>query len=318
MDQQNPKLNLAPEKTAPKKDKRVGPKFPSFLHYRLPPSSTFTKTREVLKDLGLNTVCEEAKCPNRMGCYSKKTATFLALGKTCTRACGFCEIDFSKAPAPPDPEEPQKIAQSVRLLALSHVVITMVARDDLPDGGASHIVAIIKAIKETAPESTIEVLTSDLMNNQESIGSIIDTGIEVFNHNIETVRPLSRRVRHVANYDRTLEVLKYAKSLNKVPFIKSGIMLGLGEEEADVKQTLNDLKQSGCDVITMGQYLQPSRKKLQVKSFIPPAIFDAYRDYGLSIGLMHVYAGPFVRSSYNAKDLLKTLENKRKKIHGHL
>lgn len=304
----HPKLSQISE-SKPKKKAQ----FPSYLHYRLPPSSTFTKTREVLSDLGLNTVCEEAKCPNRVSCYSKSTATFLALGKTCTRACGFCEIDFSKTPAAPDPEEPEKIAQSVLRLGLKHVVITMVARDDLPDGGASHIVKTIEMIKKRAPGATIEVLISDLMNNQEAIKSIIDTGIEVFNHNIETVRPLSRRVRHVANYDRTLDVLSFAKSLNKVPFIKSGIMLGLGERDEDVKQTLRDLKAAGCDVVTMGQYLQPSRKKLQVKAFIEPAVFEQYKEYGLSIGLMHVYAGPFVRSSYNAKSLLETLKTKREK-----
>ena len=290
------------------------PKFPPHLHYRLPPSSTFASTRKVLKDLGLNTVCEEAKCPNRLSCYSKKTATFLALGKTCTRACGFCEIDFSKTPPPPDPNEPEKIATSVMELGLTHVVVTMVARDDLADGGASHIVKIIEMIKQRAPSTTIEVLISDLMNNQEAIKSIIDAGVDVFNHNIETVRPLSKKVRHVANYDRTLSVLSYVKSLGVVPFIKSGIMLGLGEEEKDVKQTLQDLKDCGCDVITMGQYLQPSRKKIQVKSFIEPEIFEYYKEFGLSIGLMHVYAGPFVRSSYNAKDLLALLEEKKRNL----
>ena len=316
-DQTHPKLALLKDAASSKKPNK--PVFPPHLHYRLPPSSTFTSTRKVLKDLGLNTVCEEAKCPNRLSCYSKKTATFLALGKTCTRACGFCEIDFSKTPAAPDPEEPEKIATSVEKLGLSHVVITMVARDDLEDGGASHIVCIINKVKQRAPHTTIEVLISDLMNNQKAIKSILDAGVDVFNHNIETVRRLSHKVRHVANYDRTLSVLSYVKSLNTVPFIKSGIMLGLGESQEDVKQTLHDLKQAGCDVITMGQYLQPSRKKLQVKAFIEPEVFEAYKDYGLSIGLMHVYAGPFVRSSYNAKDLLATLEEKKRMLsHGSL
>lgn len=314
--QSHPKLSLVKESSS-KPKAQAQAQFPEHLHYRLPPSSTFASTRKILKNLGLNTVCEEAKCPNRLSCYSKKTATFLALGNTCTRACGFCEIGFSKTPPPPDPEEPEKIAQSCMQLGLTHVVITMVARDDLEDGGAYHIVEIIKAIKTKAPSTTIEVLTSDLMNNHEAIKSVVDAGVDVFNHNIETVRPLSKRVRHVANYDRTLSVLRYVKSLDTVPFIKSGIMLGLGEKETDVKQTLHDLKEAGCDVVTMGQYLQPSRKKLQVKSYVEPEVFEKYKAYGLSIGLMHVYAGPFVRSSYNAKDLLTTLEEKKRSLsHG--
>jgi lipoic acid synthetase len=237
-----------------------------------------------------------------MECYAAKTATFLALGKECTRNCGFCDIDFSRTPKPPEADEPERIALSAKELGLRHVVVTMVARDDLPDGGASHIAAIIAAIRHHA-SSTIEVLISDLGGNASSIDIVLDAHPDVFNHNIETVRSLSPRVRHTASYDRTLNVLKIARASKKVAFIKSGMMLGLGETEEEVKTTIRDLHTAGCDIITLGQYLQADRRKLRVKEFIPPAQFDLYADYGRSLGVREVYAGPFVRSSYHAGEV---------------
>jgi lipoyl synthase len=290
------KLNILPDN--PEKESKG--RFPSWLHRKLPHGNALAKTQMILKEYGLHTVCEEAKCPNQLECYSKKTATFLALGKECTRACGFCDIDFSKTPTLPDKDEPDRIAKSVKALALNHVVITMVTRDDLPDQGASHIAEIIQTIRKENPNVSVEVLTSDFSGNEKLLDIVLETKIEIFNHNIETVRSLTPRVRHRATYDRTLEVLSYVKSQNKVPFIKSGLMVGLGETEREVKETIRDLHRSGCSIITIGQYLQPTKNKLLVKSFIHPKQFKQYEDYGRSIGVQSMYSGPFVRSSYNA------------------
>lgn len=281
---------------------KVKGRFPSWLHRKLPRGKELFETHSILG--GLPTVCEEAKCPNRLECYSNKTATFLALGKECTRACGFCDIDFSKAPIPPDEEEPKKIATSVKGLGLKHVVITMVARDDLPDQGATHIANIIHAIREENPEATVEVLTSDFSGDVKPLYIVLDAKPEIFNHNIETVRRLSPRVRHKATYERTLELLRQVKTSGKVPFVKSGIMVGLGETDDEVKETIDDLHEVGCSIITIGQYLQPNKNKLLVKSFVTPEQFKSYETYGESIGVKYMYSGPFVRSSYNAS-LLK-------------
>lgn len=290
------KLNILPQNT----EENTG-RFPSWLHRKLPLGGTLFQTNGILEKYRLNTVCEEAKCPNRMECYSKKTATFLALGKECSRNCGFCDIDFSKTPKAPEVDEPERIALSVKELGLKHAVITMVARDDLPDGGAAHIAAIIKEIRLKNTPITIEVLTSDFQENYTALDTVLAERPEIFNHNIETVRRLTPRVRHKATYERTLNVLKYVKSQNKCQYVKSGIMLGLGETEEEVKETILDLKNAGCDIITMGHYLQPNRHKLTVKAFISPEQFKAYEEYGYSIGVKYMYCGPFVRSSYNAE-----------------
>jgi lipoic acid synthetase len=294
----NRKINRLPENPQQTSKGR----FPSWLHRKLPRGSALVETNKVLKKNGLNTVCEEAKCPNRLECYSNHTATFLALGKECSRACGFCDIDFSKNPKLPEKDEPERIAQSVVELGLEHVVITMVARDDLADQGAAHIAEIIQAIRAKKPSSTIEVLTSDFSGNEKALDLVIKAQPEIFNHNIETVRRLTPRVRHKAMYDRTLSVLRYVKG--KVPFVKSGIMVGLGEREEEVEETIDDLYAAGCDIITIGQYLQPNHNKITVKSFVTPNQFKAYENYGHHIGVKYMYSGPFVRSSYNAR-LLK-------------
>lgn len=278
-------------------------RFPKWLHRTLPDGDNLFKTSSIIEKYRLNTVCEEAKCPNRTECYSKKTATFLALGKECTRACGFCEIDFSKKPRPPEKDEPIRIAKSAKELGLSHVVITMVARDDLEDHGSQHIVEIIRAVRAEIAEVTIEVLTSDFCGDINAIERVIKEAPEIFNHNIETVRRLSPKVRHRATYERTLEVLRIAKSMTQGSFIKSGIMVGLGETEEEVYQTMDDLKEVGCDIVTIGHYLQASRLKLSVQNFVTPETFTRFAEYGNKIGLAHTYSGPFVRSSYNAKDV---------------
>ena len=290
------KLNKLPENP----DASSRGRFPKWLHRPLPKGPELTQTNETLQGLGLNTVCEEAKCPNRLECYSKKTATFLALGKACTRACGFCDIDFAKNPIPPEADEPMRIATAAAKLGLRHVVITMVARDDLNDQGASHIAEIIRAIRLENNKATVEVLTSDFCGNFDALDVVLNEKPEVFNHNIETVRELTPRVRHKATYERTLNVLDHAKKSGKANFVKSGIMVGLGENASQVQETLKDLKNINCDIVTIGQYLQAARNKLVVKSFVTPEEFQAYRDFGNKIGLKNVYSGPFVRSSYNA------------------
>lgn len=292
------RLNILPDN--PDKETSLG-RFPSWLHRKIPKGGNLFKTSGILEKYRLNTVCEEAKCPNRLECYSKKTATFLALGKECTRNCGFCDIDFSKQPKDPEEDEPQRIALSVKELGLQHVVITMVARDDLPDGGASHIAKIIRLIRHENQEVSIEVLISDLSGNRSAADLILEERPEIFNHNIETVRSLTPRVRHKAQYDRTLELLSYAKKSGKTEFVKSGIMVGLGESDQEVFVTIDDLYSAGCDIITIGHYLQAHRHKLRVKAFITPEQFKAYEEYGYSIGVKFMYSGPFVRSSYNAQ-----------------
>lgn len=303
------KLNILPENPeSADDDKAVGlGRFPSWLHRKLPKGNELWNTEQVINRNGLHTVCEEARCPNLLECWSKKTATFLVMGKDCTRSCGFCSIDFAKTPKPLEGDEPAKVAQSVQELGLKHVVITMVARDDLSDGGADHLCKVVAEVRKQAPESTIELLTSDFHGNFDALQRVLESEPEIFNHNIEAVREYSPRVRHTATYDRTLSILRYAKSNAKSPhmLVKSGLMVGFGETEEQVQQTLRDLKEAGCDIVTIGQYLQPSRYKLRVKAFVTPEQFKAYEDYGYSIGLKYMYCGPFVRSSYNANLVIK-------------
>ncbi|MEM7174872.1 MAG: lipoyl synthase [Chlamydiota bacterium] len=295
MSEKNP-LHVLPNHS----EKRSLGRFPSWLHRTLPAGNELKRTQAILRKNQLNTVCEEAKCPNRLECYSRKTATFLVLGKSCTRACGFCEIDFAKHPAAPDSEEPRRIAQSVKELGLSHVVITMVARDDLKDHGACHIAAIVKVLRSTCAGVTVELLTSDFGGDRAALDTALATNPEIFNHNLETVRRLTPRVRHKATYERTLSLLSYVSGQKKAAFVKSGLMVGLGEQPTEVEAALVDLHAVGCSIVTIGQYLQPSRRKLLVKSFVTPEQFAHYEAYGKALGIPHLYAGPFVRSSYNA------------------
>lgn len=288
----------------------VGPgRFPSWLHRKLPKGGELKQTGQILSQHRLHTVCEEARCPNLLECWSHKTATFLVMGKECTRNCGFCDIDFAKSPKSLESDEPLRVAESVKALGLRHVVITMVARDDLPDGGSAHLVRVMEEVRRLNPEVTLEVLTSDFSGQTSAWQTILDAEPNIFNHNIETVRDLTPRVRHKATYDRTLELLHYVARHRPHPRlkVKSGLMLGLGETEEQVFQTLRDLKEAGCDIVTMGQYLQPNKQKLLVKAFVHPDQFKKYETYGYALGLSYLYCGPFIRSSYNAGLILENI-----------
>lgn len=303
------KLKIINDEPAKQAKQVTAQKFPKWLHRKMPTGTNLFKTETLVQKYKLNTVCEEAKCPNRLECYSKKTATFLALGSACTRACPFCEIDFAKTPKLPEADEPERIALSVKELGLKHVVITMVARDDLPDKGAKHIAEIIKAVRKENDNSTIEVLTSDFSHDFDALQTVLEAKPEIFNHNVETIERLSPRVRHKATYRGSLEVLRKAKESNLTLFVKSGLMLGLGEQSDEVKACIKDLKEVGCDIITMGQYLQPSKRKLRVQEFVPPETYKEYESYAKSIGVMHSYFGPFIRSSYNADLVFDRVRN---------
>lgn len=284
-------------------------RFPTWLRQRVPHGSVFTQTDDNIKRANLFTVCEEALCPNRAHCWSKKTATYLALGKACTRRCGFCNIDFSKKPVPVDPQEADHIAQSAKSLQLKHVVLTMVARDDLEDGGAFALTQIIHKLHAELPEATTEVLASDFAGNFEALHTLLDSEITIYNHNIETVERMSPMVRHKATYRRSLSMLEEASKYAPHIRVKSGIMVGLGEQESEVKQTLIDLADHGVSIVTIGQYLRPSRRHIPVKNYVTPETFDYYRSVGESLGLF-VYAGPFVRSSFNADDVFQALKKR--------
>ncbi len=298
------RLNILPANPEnPQPDEVVGlGRFPSWLHRKLPRGSQLKQTGDILNQNRLHTVCEEARCPNLLECWSQKTATFLIMGKECSRSCGFCSTDFSKQPKALEEDEPERVVDSIKRLGLKHVVITMVARDDLPDGGSCHLVRVIEEIQNQAKEVTIEVLTSDFDGNLEALHAVLSAKPEIFNHNIETVYELTPRVRHRATYKRTLEILKYAAThrINPSMKVKSGLMVGLGETEEQIHRTLKDLREAGCDIVTIGQYLQPNHHKLMVKAFIHPDQFKRYEEYGYAIGIAYMYCGPFVRSSYNA------------------
>jgi lipoyl synthase len=285
-------------------------RFPEWLHRGLMPGGGLGVTQGAVRGQKLHTVCEEARCPNLMECWSHKTATFMAMGKECTRNCGFCDVGFTKEAPPLEADEPERIVKSIGELGLRHAVVTMVARDDLEDGGAAHLVAIVEAIRRGCPGVTVELLISDLQGNREALEQVLATEPEILNHNIETVRRLTPRVRHRATYERTLELLGRSRKWRGGAPVKSGLMVGLGESVEEVQETLRDLKEAGVDVVTMGQYLQPHKHKLRVKEFVHPDQFEAYAEYGRSIGIPHLFVGPFMRSSYNAGALLK-------QIHGH-
>jgi lipoic acid synthetase len=248
---------------------------------------------------GLHTVCEEARCPNQGECWTRGTATFMLLGDTCTRSCGFCAVATGR-PMPPDPEEPRRVAELSARLGLSFVVVTSVARDDLADGGAAHFAATVRAIREASPDAQVEVLVPDFKADPDSVRTVVDSRPTVFNHNLETVERLTRQVRVQARYGRSLEVLRLAKALGQ-PLTKTGIMLGLGETEAEVLTLLRDARAVGCDILTIGQYLQPTKQHLPVAEFVHPDRFRALEQAAYAAGFSAVYSGPLVRSSYHAE-----------------
>ena len=266
-------------------------------------------TRRVLQREQLHTVCSSAVCPNRGECHAHGTATFLILGNSCTRNCRFCAIDHGR-PEPPDPSEPQRLAQAARDLGLRHIVITSVTRDDLSDGGASHFAACIHEIRRVLQLATIEVLPSDLGGNMAALAVILKAGPDVFNHNIETVPRLYKTVQPSANYRRSLDVLHYAREHGQGCHVKSGMMVGLGETPSEVRQALADLKEAGCDMVTIGQYLRPTLEHLPVAEFVSPGRFEYYEKIGRELGLASVFAGPLVRSSYRAAEAVMAAAGK--------
>jgi lipoic acid synthetase len=276
---------------------------PEWLRVKAPQWERVGSVKEILRDLALNTVCEEASCPNIGECFNHGTATFLIMGPACTRACPYCDIDFEKTPKALDPTEPERLAEAVRRMNLNHVVITSVNRDDLPDGGASQFVRCIQLIRAVSPDTTIEVLIPDLCGNWDALDAILQASPEVLNHNTETVPRLYRRVRPQGNYARSLELLQRSRQLAPHVYTKSGIMVGLGETDDEVRQVMQALRSVDCDILTLGQYLQPSPKHLPVQEFVPPQQFDAWRQWGEAIGFLQVVASPLTRSSYHAEQV---------------
>jgi lipoyl synthase len=281
---------------------------PDWLRVKAPGRERIGNVKDILRDLSLNTVCEEASCPNIGECFSAGTATFLIMGPACTRACPYCDIDFEKKPKPLDPTEPTRLAQAVRRMKLNHVVITSVNRDDLFDGGASQFVECIDAVRTVSPNTTIEVLIPDLCGNWNALELILQAAPEVLNHNTETVPRLYRRVRPQGNYDRTLELLQRTRQLSPSTYTKSGIMVGLGETDAEIRQVMQDLRTVDCDILTIGQYLQPSQKHLQVNEFINPKQFAAWKVFGEEIGFLQIVSSPLTRSSYHAEQVRELME----------
>lgn len=281
---------------------------PEWLRVKAPQWERVGSVKEILRDLELNTVCEEASCPNIGECFNHGTATFLIMGPACTRACPYCDIDFEKKPKPLDPSEPERLAEAVRRMRLNHVVVTSVNRDDLPDGGAVQFDRCIQAIRAASPGTTIEVLIPDLCGNWEALATILQAAPDVLNHNTETIPRLYRRVRPQGSYERSLELLRRSRDLAPWLYTKTGIMAGLGETDDEVKQVMHDLRSVDCDILTIGQYLQPSQAHLGVVDFVNPEQFDAWRGYGESLGFLQVVASPLTRSSYHAEQVRVLME----------
>jgi lipoic acid synthetase len=272
---------------------------PPWLKKRLPPFEDLAKVKSILDSAELHTVCEEARCPNLGECFSKGTATILILGRICTRNCGFCAVEHGVS-TPPDEEEPEKVARAVTKMGLHYVVITSVTRDDLADGGASHFAKTLQAIRALDQEIKIEVLIPDFKGDLSSLLTVVKEGPDVLNHNIETVPRLYPRVRPLADYTRSLNLLKRSKNDYPRIFTKSGFMLGLGEKEEEILSLLRDLREVNCDFLTIGQYLQPRPDRLPVVRYIPPEEFEEFRKIGEKMGFRSVASGPFVRSSFHA------------------
>jgi len=277
----------------------TGVRLPAWLQRPIATPGKADAVTGLLGELGLDTVCESAKCPNRGECYSSGSATFLIMGDVCTRGCRFCALE-TREPDPLDAHEPARVAEAARRMGLSHVVVTCVTRDDLADGGAAHFVAVIEALRAEVPKATVEVLTSDFAGNMASVDAVTGAGPDVFAHNVETVPRLYARVRPEADYARSLAVLVCAKARCA---IKSGLMLGLGESAEEVVEAMRDLREAGCDMLTLGQYLRPSAAHLPVAEFIEPATFASLAREARAMGFSAVASGPFVRSSYHAAEL---------------
>ncbi len=286
-------------KTGPSPRRRL----PPWLKRPMPGADDFGVTRRIIAESGVATVCEEARCPNISECWAKRHATFMILGDRCTRRCHFCAVATAR-PAPPETDEPQRLAEAITKLHLRHVVITAVARDDLPDEGAGHFACCVGAIHEACPDATVEVLPADFHARTQCIQTLCDAGPEIYNHNLETVERLTPKVRPQARYARSLEVLRTVKKIAPHMVSKSGIMVGLGETTGELMKTFADLRTAGCDVLTVGQYLRPSLENhIPVQKFYTPAEFASLRSAARQLGFLSVASGPFVRSSYNAAEV---------------
>jgi lipoic acid synthetase len=279
---------------------------PEWLRVRVPRSEKYAELKKLMRGLELHTVCEEAMCPNIGHCWGMGTATFLILGDTCTRSCGFCNIKTGR-PAPPDPQEPERVAQAVARMKLKHAVITSVDRDDLPDGGADIFARCIRRIRELRPGCTIEVLIPDFKGSREALALVMEQRPDILNHNVETVPRLYRTVRPQAIYERSLAVLRVAKELREDAVTKTGIMVGLGEEWDEILQVMADLRGVECDILTIGQYLSPSRRHLPVVRYYTPQEFEQLAEEGYRLGFRWVESAPLVRSSYHAEGQAEAL-----------
>jgi len=274
-------------------------RIPPWLRIKLPQGENFASTAGLVADLHLNTVCQSAKCPNKWECFSRNVATFLIMGAVCTRNCAFCNITPGR-PAPLEPDEPDRVAEAAHRLQLKHVVITSVTRDDLPDGGAAHFAATIRAVRSRMPGCTVEVLIPDFQGDEAALATVLDARPDVLNHNLETVPHIYPAVRPRADYRQSLELLARSKRIAPNIPIKSGIMVGLGETDEQVLAVLDDLAAIRCDIVTIGQYMRPSREHPPVKRYVEPEQFDRYAAEGQKRGIPHTFSAPLVRSSYNA------------------
>jgi lipoic acid synthetase len=279
---------------------------PPWICRRVPPPELLSEVRSILDSLKIHTICESAACPNIGICFEKKVATFLILGDVCSRNCKFCAVKKG-IPLPVDDQEPKKIAKAVELLGLKHVVITSVTRDDLEDQGVNQFIETILEIQKNNKETTIEVLIPDFNGNISFLNKIINSNSQIINHNIETVIRLYPKLRPEADYNRSLELLNHIKGLETHKLVKTGLMIGLGESKEEVKQTIEDLADTNCDILTIGQYLRPSSNQEKVKKYYKPEFFDEIKRFAQSIGFKYVYSGPFVRSSFNAEEIFNKL-----------
>jgi lipoic acid synthetase len=278
-------------------------KHPDWIKVRAPVSPEYFRTRAILGELKLHSVCQEACCPNIGECFSHHTATFMLMGDVCTRNCPYCAVAHGKV-RPLDPDEPRRIAEAVARLGLQHVVVTSVDRDDLPDGGAAHFAATARAIKQALPATRVEVLVPDFQGSLASVGTVVASPVDIYNHNVETVPSLYRKARPGGQYRRSLEVLWHAKdharSLKRNLLTKTGVMLGLGERRDELLEVMRDLREIECDILTLGQYLRPSKEHLPVERYVTPQEFSDLKRTGMELGFRHVESGPLVRSSYHA------------------
>jgi len=297
---------------AQQKDPKPSPRKPEWLRRRLPTGPAYEKMRDLLNAGRLHTVCQEAHCPNIWECFTRGAATFLIMGPRCTRACSFCAVGHGR-PAPLDPHEPLRVAEAVKEMGLTYIVVTSVTRDDLSDGGAGVFAETIQEIRHQVAHAAVEVLIPDLQGDRGALRTVIHARPAVLNHNLETIPRLYPRVRPGADYGRSLDILRWSAEEDLSIPTKSGLMLGLGESDRDVEESLGDLLEAGCSILTLGQYLQPSNKHLPVERYVPPEEFDRWSEKALDMGFRAVASGPFVRSSYQAEELWRKAQGVRRK-----